>query len=369
MSESPQHGNHPGHELPWKAVVAFNPALGWPVLHTQAEYMSATGAVITSDYGNLTGAQITLILDLPPGVDAQTTVLRVPARVTSTLRIPQQDRYRHDLEFVRAPNDRLDILDRYFSGQAESPVLPAPQTPAEPPLSHLDKLKALAQQKLAEEKAQQKLAQEQAQLKEGAEKPQPPAIPADDVIDNALRRTYAYFKELVEQLNVVKPAFPKQYAIAGVPEFGGLSWGGGRAECFFSRETLIKRERMERVSLNFALSGGEPIQLDREYPASDRLKRLLDDSKVPYTKREVYNARGSLERVKFEVPRTVDASVQLTARFETGKIQLNTTHVAGFGAMQRLVAPEAISEASLNELSGFILGEIRAQMPLLLQGG
>lgn len=334
--------------------------------------MSATGAVITSDYGNLTGAQITLILDLPPGVDAQTTVLRVPARVTSSDRIPQQERYRHDLVFVRSPNDRLGILDKYFGGQPAPQAPAAPASPAESipqaPLSHLDKLKALAQQKLAEEKAKQKLIEEQAQQKQAADKAPAPAIPAEELIDKALRQTYAYFKELVEQLNVVKPAFPKQYAIAGVPEFGGLSWDGGRADCFFTRETAIKRERMERVSLNFVLSGGDPIQLEREYPASDRLKSLLTDSKVTFTAREVYNARGSLERVKFEVPRTVDASVQLTARFETGKIQLNTTHIAGFGAMQRMVSPEAISEASLNEFSGFILGETRAQMPQLLQG-
>ncbi len=353
MSESPTQHIHPGNALPWKAVVAFEPALGWPVLHTQAAYLSAAGAVISSDLGNLTGAKITLILELPPGVDEQTTVLRVPARVTSSLRIPQQDRYRHDLEFVRSPNDRLDILDKYFAGQSAPQASPA--AAAEPPVSHLDKLKALAQQKLAQEKAKQHLA--------GAA-----ASAADELIDKALRQTYAYFKELVEQLNVLKPEFPRQYAIAGVPEFGGLSWGGGRADSFYVRTTVAKDQRLERVSLNFVLSGGAPIQLEREFPASDRLKRLLSDSKIEFTAREVYNARGSLESVRFELPRAVDASVQLTARYESGKIQLNTTHIAGFGVMQRLVAPEAIDEASLNELSGFILGETRVLKLLLQQG-
>jgi hypothetical protein len=333
--------------------VAFEPALGWAALHTHTEELSAAGAVISSDYGNLTGAKVTLILELPPGVDEQITMLRVPARVTSSEPMPQQGRYRHDVVFVRSPNDRLSVLDKYFGDQ------PAPPAPAAPQLSHLDKLKALAQQKLAEEKAKQKLAEEKAQQR---------ADSADDLIDKALRQTYEYFKELVAQLNVVKPEFPTQYAIAGVPEFRGLSWSKGHADCFYAREIASKHKPLDRVCLNFELSGGEPIQLSREYPASERLKRLLNDSKIEFTASDVYSARGSLESVKFEVPRALDAGVQLTAKYDLGKIQLNTTHIAGFGIMQWMVAPEAISEASLNEFSGFILGEVRVLKLLLRQG-
>lgn len=109
--------------------------------------------------------------------------------------------------------------------------------------------------------------------------------------------------------------------------------------------------------------------MDREYPASDRLKTLLNDYKIAFSSEEVRNARGSLERVRLEIPLTVDASLQLTAKFDEGKIQINANHIAGFGTMQRLVAPEVITHATLNELSGFILGETIGQLPRLLQGG
>ena len=242
------------------------------------------------------------------------------------------------------------MLEKFLSDQSAAPAVPA--APAQP-ASHLDKLKALAQKKLAEQKT---------------EVPPAPAVSADDVIDKALRQAHAFFKELVEQLNVVKPDFPRQYAIAGLPEFSSLSWSGGSADCFYAREPQSRSKCLERVCLNFGLSGGEPVQLDREYPASDKLKRVLSDYKIEFTAKDVLNARGSLERVKFEVVRTVDASVQLTAKFDAGKILLNVSNIAGFGAMQQLVAPEAISEASLNELSAFILGETKALRPLLLQG-
>jgi hypothetical protein len=345
MSESPTHQNHSHPALQWKAVVAFNPALGWPVLHTLTLDLSATGAAISSDYGNLTGANITLILESPPGIDQQTTMFRVPARVTSSVKMPQGDHFRHDLVFVRTPNDRLGMLEKYLNDYSAAPAAPTP------PANHLDKLKALAQKKLAEQQADV-----------------PAAISTDDLIDKALRLAHEYFKELIEQLNVVKPDFPRQYAIAGVAEFGSFSWGGGSTDGFNARETKTRSNCMERVSVNFVLSGGEPIQLDREYPASDKLKRSLSDCKIEFTAADVYNARGSLERVKFVVPRTVEASVQLTAKFDSGKILLNANNLGGFGAMQQMVAPEAITDASLNEFSGFILGESKALKPLLLQG-
>jgi hypothetical protein len=357
MSETPTDRNHDRPSLQWKAVVAFNPALGWPVLHTHTLDLSAAGAAISSDYGNLTGANITLILESPPGIDQQTMMFRVPARVTSSVKMPQGDHFRHDLVFVRSPNDRLGMLEKYLNGPAEAPESVAPLMPAAPaaptpPTSQLDKLKALAQKKLAEQKADVPA----------------PAVSNDNQIDKALRRAYEYFKELIEQLNVVKPDFPRQYGIAGVAEFGNFSWGGGSADGFNARETKTRSNCMERVSVNFVLSGGEPIQLDREYPASDKLKRLFSDYKIEFTTNDVYNARGSLDRVKFEVPRTVEASVQFTAKFDSGKILLTANNIGGFGAMQQMVAPEAITEASLNEFSGFILGETKALRPLLLQG-
>ena len=103
MSDSPTHRNPQRHALQWKAVVAFDPALGWPVLHTHTLALSATGAVISSDYGNLTGAKITLILESPPGIDEQTTMFRVPAKVTSSVRMPQGDHFQEITSSMTLP--------------------------------------------------------------------------------------------------------------------------------------------------------------------------------------------------------------------------------------------------------------------------
>ena len=83
---------------------------------------------------------------------------------------------------------------------------------------------------------------------------------------------------------------------------------------------------------------------------------------------ETRNQRGFVERVNFEFPCKVAASILLSAEPEDGKIMLHASNVSGFGTVQQLLAPEAINDASLNELSGFILGETKVLGPLLLRG-
>ena len=44
------------------------------------------------------------------------------------------------------------------------------------------------------------------------------------------------------------------------------------------------------------------------------------------------------------------------------------SNVSGFGVVQQVLSPDAITDEALNEFSGFILGETKALGPLLLRG-
>lgn len=337
------------HVLRWKAAVAFDPASGKPVVHTQTQDVSETGAAIFTDFADLTGATVTLLLAIPASKDKHAPrVLKMQARVLSTMRAPGMARYRHGLVFVRTRDDGVDELAAMLGR------LPEPDPPTAPPpdlstVSRLEWLRQRAQAKIAEELAK------------------PPEVPPAARIDEALRRAYAYLHDLAAQLNVVKPAFPKAYGIAGVPEFKGLAWETGHAN-FHTRTVGYQTKYYERVIFQFLLSGGKPIRVAREVPASDRLKNLLVDCKIDFTLQEVRNARGFVDRINFEFPCKVAASILLSAEPEAGKIMLHASNVSGYGTVQQVLAPEAIDDASLNELSGFILGEAKVLGPLLLRG-
>ena len=64
----------------------------------------------------------------------------------------------------------------------------------------------------------------------------------------------------------------------------------------------------------------------------------------------------------------VSASVLLEGNFKTGRILLRTRNVERFGILEHQLVPEAITQESLEEFAGFILGETNRIGPLLLKG-
>lgn len=344
------------HPLRWKAAIAFDTAQDRPVVHTQTQDLSASGAAMFSEYGDLTGTDVTLLLACPPRKDGEAPkVLKVRARVVSTARTPGMSKYRHGLSFIRSSDDGLDVLAEMLKSiAAEAPRgKPATAAPAAIPAlsatgNRLAQLKQLAQAKLAEGKTNA------------------PKIATNDHISDALKRSFLYLKDLAVHLNVVQPEYPKGYAIAGIPEFNGLTWGAGHTE-FHTREMSPSIKLYDRVSLRFVLSGKKQIRVDREYPASEKLRQLLTDSKIEFATHEARNARGAIERSTFVFPCKIVASVLLSGQFDTGKLLLRTSNVSGFGAMEQILAPEAVTGESLDEFAGFILSETGRLGPLLLR--
>ena len=340
----------------WEAAVLFDKAHARPVLRAQTEDLSEVGAAIFSNHGDLTGSVVTLLLAQPPrNVGEEPKVLKLKARVISTARTPEMSQYRHGLSFIRYPGNGLDILARTLNslaaetprgrpGAAASTTIPS----AVPGGTRLAQLKQLAQAKLAESERID------------------PRAKINTRVNDALVKVYRYLKDLAEQLNIVKPAYPKGYAIAGIPEFTGLAWTEGRAD-FDTREAAPGVKLYDKVSLRFRLSGNRQVEVGREFPASEKLKQLLEDCDIAFRTHDVRNDRGTIQRTLFYFPCEVAASLVLLGNFSTGKLLLRTRNVSGFGALEQILAPEAIDDASLDELTGFILGETSHPGSLLLR--
>ena len=354
------------HPLRWKAAVVFDKADGKPILHTQTQDLSLGGVAIRSDYGDLTGSVVTLLLAQPakPGAEAP-KMLRIRAQVVSSVHSPAMSGFRHGLKFVPSKDDGLEALASILSaaesarpgGEAAAAApAAAAATPAEPaesfraaPGSLLDRLRQAAQAKQLEE--QKPDSKEQ-------------LIPQ---VSAAVERVYRHLKEFAGQLNQAKPAYAKDYNIAGVPKFDGLKWVDVRAD-FRTRELSPTTKAFEQVTLNFHLSANKVLSVVREIPADEKLKQVLQDTRIEYTTQQERNDRGSIVGTKFIIPCEVKASLQLLGNFDTGKLLLKTRNVEHFGTLEHVLSPEAITEESLKELSRFILGESRHIGQLLLKG-
>lgn len=333
------------YPLRWKAAVVFDGPQIKSVVHTQTQDLSVVGAAILSEHGDLTGSLVTLLLAYPARKGAEPPkVLRVRAQVVSTVRTPGMTHFRHGLSFISEPDDGLDVLAEILSAAARED--PAPAAPIAG--NRIAQLRQLAQAKLSEGTSVD------------------PQEMINALVSDALVKAYRYLKELVAQLNIVQPAFPRGYAIAGVPEFTGLVWEEGHAS-FHTREISPTVRLYREVSLRFRLSGRRPLRIVREYPAGERLKQLLEDGRIEFTAQDAWNKRGSIERTTFAFPCEVKAYLMFLGQFNTGKLLLRARNVSGFGTLEQIVAPEAVTDDALDELAAFILGESARLGPLLLR--
>lgn len=341
----------------WQAAVVFDKSDGRPVLHTQTQNLSSSGAAIHSEHEDLKGSRVTVLLAHPPLREGETPrMLKVRARIVSSVRVPKKPGFRHGLRFLRSPGDGLDVLEELLNAAAAggrddekgAPAASASALPVAAGGGRLAQLKQVAQSKLTEPKKPD--AQEETNAQ----------------VSDALQRAFKYLKDLAEQLDIVQPAYARGYTIVGVPEFSGLAWESGRTDVR-TREISPGKKLFEQVTLTFRISGKKQIRVTRESPASDRLRQVLTDNKIEFKVRDERNDRGSFARTVFDFPCEVKASVLLEGNFKTGRILLKMRNVERFGILDHELAPEAITEESLEEFAGFILSETSRIGPLLLK--
>jgi len=333
------------YRVRWKAAVVFDKTTERPILHTETQDLSTGGAAIRSDYGDLTGTYITLLLAQPGPPDQTSKMLKVRAKIVSCVPTPPKPGFRHGVAFVRSGDDGLDALEELLKASPnDEPAVPPPASPDS--TGRLAALRQQAQAKLAEVKK---------------------ADPQEEInrrVSEALERAYHYLKELVDQLQVLKPAYTnKGYMIAGLPEFSGLAWESGHAD-LQTRQVSATEKRVEQVSLHYRIAGKKNVQATREFPRSEKVKQMLVEHKIEHRTKESRNARGSLESTTFAFDCEIKASVVLEGRFETGKLALKARNVEHFGAFEHLISPEAVTPQSLEELAAVILGESN-RLPLL----
>lgn len=364
MTGQPPNGTsrrqNPRHPVRWKAAMVFDKSVGKPIIHTQTEDLSLGGAAILSTEKDLMGTTLTLLLAQPAlnGTDAP-KMLKARAAVVSTVQKPGETGFRHGLKFFRSPDDGLDVLLHHLKDAEPmtTPKPPASPAPAAAPApagnsasDRLAKLKEMAAAKLA----------------------QPVAEDPQDVINktitDTLKRVLPFMKEMIEQLNILAPAYDRGgYTILGVPEFSGLVWSAGHVD-FRTREVAMNKIVWEAVNITFTLTGNKKIGISRDYPASDKLKQTLTDYKIEFREYETRNNSGVVSSVKFDFPCEVKASIMLQGQFNTGKLLLKMRNVERFGMAEYVIDPSAIDDESLGELIAHMLGETPKIGPLLLRG-
>lgn len=175
-------------------------------------------------------------------------------------------------------------------------------------------------------------------------------------ISEALRRAFDYFRELTEQLNVLKPPVPTEYNFLNLATLDGLVWQEGRAD-FRLLPAASDDRLLEQVTLRYRLHAGRDVKVTRESPAHEAFAAQLMEANIVFDTEEIRNAKNGVERAVFTFPCEVKAGLGLMADYKLGDIRLVLRNVRRFGGATYRVPHDALDQGTLEELAHLLLGE------------
>lgn len=176
------------------------------------------------------------------------------------------------------------------------------------------------------------------------------------LISEALRRAFDYFRELTEQLNVLKPPVPTEYNFLNLATLDGLAWQEGRAD-FRLLPAASDDRLLEQVTLRYRLHAGRDVKVTRESPAHEAFAAQLMEANIAFHTEEIRNAKNGVERAVYTFPCEVKAGLGLMADYKLGDIRLVLRNVRRFGGATYRVPHDALDHGTLEELAQLLLGQ------------
>lgn len=176
-----------------------------------------------------------------------------------------------------------------------------------------------------------------------------------EVLDKALRQVFRYLHQLVEQLNVLKPAVAREFPIIDPLKLSGLSWQQGFADYRTQGESA--GAWYESVNFSYKLKGEQSLRSEREGPAVERFHAMLFDFGLQFECKEKRNERNYLEKAEFTIRNELAVNVRWRADYERGQILVEARNLERLGNTMHALMPAAIDQALLDAFGRLLLGQ------------
>lgn len=172
----------------------------------------------------------------------------------------------------------------------------------------------------------------------------------------SLGGAFHYLDDLIKQLNIIKPAIPKEFVFPGNIVFAGMNWVEGAAD-FRMVPSASDDRRFENLTARFRIASPQQIAVERDALGVESLRKTLHDHNIVFTMEEKQNARNQVERARFLFPCEIRAGFLIKADYEAGNLILRTRNVERFGMMEFKLQPDDLNQETLDELTKLFLGE------------
>jgi hypothetical protein len=176
------------------------------------------------------------------------------------------------------------------------------------------------------------------------------------LLSASLGAAFHYLDDLVKQLNIIKPAIPKEFIFPGNIPFANMSWVAGNAD-FRMVPSATDDRRYENLSVRYRIASGQKISLARETTAIEPFRKTLHDYGIAFELEEKLNDRNIAESARFSFPCEIKAGFLIKADYEAGDLVLRTRNIDRFGMMEFRLRAEDLHQETLDELTHLIMGE------------
>ncbi len=172
----------------------------------------------------------------------------------------------------------------------------------------------------------------------------------------SLGAAFHYLDDLVKQLNIIKPAIPKDFIFPGNIPFAGMSWVEGAAD-FRMVPGASDDRRYESLTARFRIAAPQQISVERDAIGVEPLRKMLHDYNIVFSVEEKQNARNQVERARFIFPCEIRAGLIIKADYQAGNLLLRTRNIDRFGMMEFRLQADELNQETLDELTRLFLGE------------
>lgn len=174
-------------------------------------------------------------------------------------------------------------------------------------------------------------------------------------IDETLKYIFFYLHDLVQQVNILKPAIPRSYPLAEKFELNNLVWQEGFAD--YRTQAQSAGAQLELVSLAYQLRAPDFLLVERGGEVAERFRTMLFDFGLQFSVREFKNERHYVERAEFDIQRQLSVSIRWRADFERGLLVFEARNLERLGTLSLDVRPAAVDFALLEELGKLLLAQ------------
>lgn len=171
-----------------------------------------------------------------------------------------------------------------------------------------------------------------------------------------LGAAFHYLNDLIKQLNIIKPAVPKEFVFSGNIVFAGMSWVEGAAD-FRMLPTATEDRLYETMTARFRLAAPGQILVERDTLGVEPLRKQLHDANIPFQLEERKNKRSQVESGLFTLPCEIRAGFLIKADYEADSLVLRTRNIDRFGMMEFRLQAGDLTQTVLDELAQLMLGQ------------